>query len=82
MYLCAVGGFVRVYMTHGNFQDSVAIATSLLLIVLASVLLGTVLPFALVRAGIDPAHAGSSIQVCPPKHVSVGFLLQFVSSFQ
>ena len=40
-----------------------AIATSLLLIVLASVLLGTALPFLLVKAGVDPAHAGSSIQV-------------------
>ncbi len=52
------------FVTHGNLRDSVAIAASLLLIVLASVLLGTALPFALVRAGIDPAHAGSSIQVC------------------
>ena len=59
----AVGGFFRVFVTHGNLRDSVAIAASLLLIVLASVLLGTALPFALVRAGIDPAHAGSSIQV-------------------
>ena len=59
----SVGGFFRVFVTHGNLRDSVAIAASLLLIVLASVLLGTALPFALVRAGIDPAHAGSSIQV-------------------
>ena len=51
------------FVTHGNLRDSVAIATSLLLIVLASVLLGTALPFALVKAGVDPAHAGSSIQV-------------------
>jgi hypothetical protein len=58
-----VGGFFRVFVTHGNLQDSVAIATSLLLIVLASVLLGTALPFALVRLNVDPAHAGSSIQV-------------------
>ena len=59
----AVGGFFRVFVTHGNLRDSAAIATSLLLIVLASVLLGTALPFALVRLKVDPAHAGSSIQV-------------------
>ena len=53
----------RVLVTHGNLRDSVAIAASLLLIVLASVLLGTALPFGLVKAGVDPAHAGSSIQV-------------------
>lgn len=64
----AVGGFLRVFVTHGNLRDSVAIAASLLLIVLASVLLGTALPFALVKAGVDPAHAGSSIQVgCLPQ---------------
>lgn len=51
------------YLTDGTFQESIAIATSLLLIVLASVLLGAVLPFALVRAGVDPAHAGTTIQV-------------------
>jgi hypothetical protein len=43
--------------------DSFSIAMSLFLIVTASVLLGTALPFALAKVQIDPAHAGSSIQV-------------------
>lgn len=37
---------------------------SLFLIVMASVLLGSALPFGLARSGVDPAHAGTSIQVC------------------
>lgn len=59
----AVGGLVRVYVTHGVLRDAAAIAASLFLIVLSSILLGTALPFALAKSGIDPAHAGSSIQV-------------------
>jgi len=62
--LAAVGGLARVYVTHGVLRDAAAIAASLFLIVLSSVLLGAALPFALARAGLDPAHAGSSIQVC------------------
>lgn len=62
-HLPAVGGLARVYATHGVLRDAAAIAASLFLIVLASILLGTALPFALSRLGVDPAHAGSSIQV-------------------
>lgn len=58
-----MGGLARVYITHGVFRDAAAIAASLFLIVLASILLGTALPFALSRVGVDPAHAGSSVQV-------------------
>lgn len=60
-----MGGLARVYVTHGVLRDAAAIGASLFLIVLASILLGTALPFALSRAGLDPAHAGSSIQVGP-----------------
>ncbi|KAK9810218.1 hypothetical protein WJX72_006883 [[Myrmecia] bisecta] len=59
----SVGGFVRVYVTNGSIANSVAISTSLFLIVMTSVLTGTALPFALARMGIDPANAGTSIQV-------------------
>ena len=58
-----MGGLARVYVTHGVLRDAAAIGASLFLIVLASILLGTALPFVLSRAGLDPAHAGSSIQV-------------------
>ena len=63
----AVGGFVRVYVTNGSLVSSFAISTSLFLIVVSSVFTGTVLPFALARAGVDPANAGTSIQVRRPR---------------
>lgn len=60
----SAAGFVRVYLTsNGSLVDSVAISFSLLCIVFTSVLLGTGLPFVLARCGVDPAHAGTSIQV-------------------
>lgn len=59
----SAAGFVRVYVTNGSLLNAFAISVSLLAIVFASVLLGTGLPFALARGGVDPAHAGTSIQV-------------------
>lgn len=57
------GGFIRVYVTNGDLTNAVAISSSLMTIVMASVLLGSSLPFALSRLGVDPANAGTSIQV-------------------
>ena len=57
----SAAGFVRVYLTNGSLLNAFAISVSLLAIVTASVLLGTGLPFALARGGVDPAHAGTSI---------------------
>lgn len=54
---------MRVYMTHGNIANAWAISASLFLIVLSSCLLGTALPFGLQRIGVDPANAGTSVQV-------------------
>lgn len=59
----AAGGWLRVYVTNGDALNATAIAISLFLIVVCSVIAGTGLPFALARAGIDPANAGTSIQV-------------------
>lgn len=59
----SAGGFVRVYATCGELADALSISLSLLFIVMFSVILGTCLPFALTRAGVDPANAGTSIQV-------------------
>lgn len=59
----SAAGFARVYLTNGSLLNAAAISVSLLAIVFASVLLGTWLPFALARGGVDPAHAGTSIQV-------------------
>ena len=44
-------------------HDAAAISASLAAIVLASVVVGSALPFALARAGVDPANAGTSVQV-------------------
>ena len=59
----SAAGWVRVYLTSGDTLSSTAIALSLFFIVITSVLAGTALPFALAKAGVDPANAGTSIQV-------------------
>lgn len=59
----SAAGWVRVYLTHGDAVNSTAIAISLYLIVVTSVMLGAALPFGLARLGVDPANAGTSIQV-------------------
>lgn len=59
----SVGGFARVFVTSGGLANSAAIATSLFFIVMTSVLTGTLLPFGMARVGVDPAHAGTSVQV-------------------
>ena len=59
----SAAGWVRVYVTNGSALNSSAIAFSLFLIVCTSVIVGTLLPFGLARAGQDPANAGTSIQV-------------------
>lgn len=61
--LLAAAGWIRVFVTNGDATNATAISLSLFLIVLASVLAGAALPFGLARAGIDPANAGTSIQV-------------------
>lgn len=58
-----MAGFARVYITDGSLMDSVAISASLFCIVMSSVLTGTALPFGLAMMGIDPANAGTSVQV-------------------
>ncbi len=52
-------GFVRVYITNGDVVNASAISVSLLMIVVASVLLGAGLPFTLARAGVVSAGEGS-----------------------
>ena len=52
-------------------MDSVAISASLFCIVMSSVLTGTALPFGLAMMGIDPANAGTSVQVLLPCMLSM-----------
>lgn len=55
--LLGVAAFARSYYTIGNLMQSFAVAASLGLIVLASVMLGSTVPFVLRRLKIDPAFA-------------------------
>ena len=59
----SAGGFLRVYLTNGDAVNAFAISLSLMMIVMTSVVLGSGLPFALSRLGVDPANAGTIIQV-------------------
>ena len=56
-------GYVRVYLTNGSHENAFAISLALFFIVISSTILGTSLPFVLNEFGIDPANAGTSIQV-------------------
>jgi len=51
--------FLRVYYMHGAIIAAAAISLSLFCIVLASMILGTLIPLALDRLGIDPAHSAA-----------------------
>ena len=62
-FVHAAAGFARVYITDGGLMNSFAISSALFCIVMTSVVTGTVLPFGLAMAGIDPANAGTTIQV-------------------
>ena len=65
----AIGGFVRTYATHGfnhgaeGFQNVMAVTICLSAIVLVAALVGTALPFMLGALDVDPAHAGTVVQV-------------------
>lgn len=51
--------FARVYFTHGDIITSLAISGSLFVIVIVSILLGTLIPLVLARFNIDPAHSAA-----------------------
>ena len=63
------GGFVRAYVTHGfrqgteGLQNVMAVTICLAAIVLVAAMVGTALPFALGAMDMDPAHAGTVVQV-------------------
>lgn len=56
-------GVARVLVTDGELQNVLGISASLFAIVFTSTLLGAALPFGLGRFGVDPANAGTTIQV-------------------
>ena len=56
-------GFFRVLLFEWSLHVSFAISVALLLITTTSVVVGSLLPLLFKRLGLDPAHAGPTIQV-------------------
>lgn len=56
-------GYLRVVLFGSDAVSAAAISLSLFVIVVVSVIMGTLLPLMLHGLGIDPAHAGPTIQV-------------------
>ena len=59
----AAAAWFRVWIFSMGSVNATAIALSCFAIVTTSVVAGTILPFALQLVGLDPAHAGASVQV-------------------
>ena len=45
------------------FRETLAITTSLFMIVIISIILGALMPLGMKKLGIDPAHSSTTIQV-------------------
>ena len=57
-------GLARVFLSNSDLLEALTIAVALLVIVFLSVVVGAALPlFFHFVLGVDPAHAGSSVQV-------------------
>lgn len=58
-FLLSAVAFCRVYITHHDLTSAFAISISLFLIVLTSILLGSIIPLLLEKCKIDPAHSAA-----------------------
>jgi magnesium transporter len=56
-FILGLFSFARVYLTYSNLIGALAVSTSLSIIVLVSVLLGSGIPIILKKINIDPAYA-------------------------
>jgi len=61
--ILGLAGFLRALVFMVPIAETVAITTSLYMIVLSSVGIGATLPLAMYRCGLDPAHSSTTIQV-------------------
>lgn len=64
--LCSIlsmAGFLRASVFQTPLPETVAVTSSLALIVFSSICLGAVLPLILKKIGVDPAHSSTTIQV-------------------
>jgi len=51
--------FARIYFVYGDLTGTIAVCTSLFLIVMTSILVGSAIPFLLEKCNIDPAHSAA-----------------------
>jgi len=61
--ILSLAGFLRASVFRTPFPETVAVTTSLAMIVFTSICLGAVLPLGLQKLGVDPAHSSTTIQV-------------------
>ncbi|KAL7553855.1 hypothetical protein ACHAWF_017417 [Thalassiosira exigua] len=59
----SIAGFLRATIFQTPFPETLAITLALSMIVFSSICLGAVLPLLLQKAGVDPAHSSTTIQV-------------------
>jgi hypothetical protein len=62
-FLIGLTGFIRAAMFRTPWGETIAITTSVSIIVVTSVAIGSTLPLAMKKVGIDPAHSSTTIQV-------------------
>ena len=58
-----LAGFLRAIIFQTPLPETLAVTLALSMIVFSSICLGAVLPLLLQRAGVDPAHSSTTIQV-------------------
>lgn len=61
--ILSVVGFGRAVVFSTPLPEALAVTAALAFVVFSSVCLGAVLPLALQRVGVDPAHSSTTIQV-------------------
>lgn len=62
-FLIGLTGFIRAAMFRTPWGETIAITTSVFIIVVTSVAIGSTLPLGMKKVGIDPAHSSTTIQV-------------------
>ena len=61
--ILSLAGFLRAIIFQTPLPETLAVTLALSMIVFSSICLGAVLPLLLQRAGVDPAHSSTTIQV-------------------
>ncbi len=61
--ILGTAGCIRAAIFLTPFLETVAITTSLFMIVIISIILGALMPLGMKKVGIDPAHSSTTIQV-------------------